>query len=83
MDMIMTDKQKTNLRFCAMSAYCAKEMRHPQEVMMALGIDYAKAVPQSIADQWWFFDCQNVPAELPKFLSALELPESTIKKWME
>lgn len=41
---------------------------HPQKAMKELGITYSKAVPQSIADQWWFYDCENVPDKLPPFL---------------
>ena len=38
---------------------------HPQMVMKALGITYQKAVPQSIADGWQFYNCENVPDILP------------------
>lgn len=49
------------------------EMRHPQLVMKELGINYQVATPQSMADQWWFWNCENVPNELPVFLEELEL----------
>lgn len=49
------------------------EDRHPQEVMFALGIDYLIATPQSVADQWWFWHCSNVPEELPKGVSVLDI----------
>ena len=42
---------------------------HPQTAMKLLGITYRKGVPQSIADQWWFLDCENVPDSLPDYLS--------------
>lgn len=42
---------------------------HPQKSMRELGITYSKAVPQSIADQWWFYDCENIPEKLPPFLT--------------
>ena len=41
--------------------------------MQSLGITYQHATPQSIADQWWFWNCQNVPETLPKFLSPLTI----------
>ncbi|AUR85571.1 hypothetical protein NVP1076O_66 [Vibrio phage 1.076.O._10N.286.51.B7] len=44
---------------------------HPQKVMEALGITYKYVVPQSIADQWWFYDCENVPSALPEYLTKL------------
>lgn len=59
-----------HLRF---SMYGCDEIKHPQKVMEDLGITYKDATPQSIADQWWFWDCENVPAELPKYLTPLEL----------
>jgi hypothetical protein len=49
------------------------ENRHPQHVMTALGITYQHATPQSIADQWWFWNCENVPANLPAYLSPLKV----------
>lgn len=48
-------------------------MRHAQVVMAELGITYQHATPQSICDQWWFWNCQNVPDPLPKFLSDLNI----------
>ncbi len=66
-------ESKTSLRFCMRSAQDGGEVRHPQEVMRALGITYEHATPQSIADQWWFWNCGNVPAELPMFLSPLTI----------
>ncbi len=41
---------------------------HPQEIMKKLGITYQHATPQSIADQWWFWNCENLPKELPPYL---------------
>lgn len=41
---------------------------HPQEVMKNLGITYQHATPQSMGDQWWFWNCVNIPDPLPKFL---------------
>lgn len=38
---------------------------HAVKLMKRLGITYKLAVPQSLGDQWWFFNCRNVPPELP------------------
>ena len=63
-----------HLRYSMMTAGIdCNENRHPQLVMRELGIAYQHATPQSIADQWWFWNCKNVPAELPKYLTPLEL----------
>lgn len=44
---------------------------HPQKAMRELGITYQHATPQSIADQWWFWNCENIPNNLPPFLYEL------------
>lgn len=46
---------------------------HPQEAMRELGITYQVATPQSMGDQWWFWNCQNLPEKLPPFLTDLGL----------
>lgn len=63
-----------HLRFgCMTAGIKCNENRHPQVVMRELGITYQHATPQSIADQWWFWNCQGVPRDLPEFLSILEV----------
>lgn len=61
---------KINLRYCYMTAgRDYNENRHAMEVMKELGISYKNAIPQTLGDQWWFYDCSNVPDILPKYLS--------------
>jgi hypothetical protein len=63
-----------HLRFCMQTASENKNTSgHPELVMHELGITYQVATPQSIGDQWWFWNCENIPEELPKFLSELKL----------
>jgi hypothetical protein len=62
-----------HLRFSMMSAFYCNEKRHPQVVMKELGIAYQHSTPQSIADQWWFWNCENVPETLPKYLDVLSV----------
>ena len=58
------------LHFCMLTAGIdCKENRHPQLVMRELGITYQHSVPQSISDSWEFWNCENVPAELPPYLA--------------
>jgi hypothetical protein len=45
---------------------------HPQTVMRELGITYQHATPQSLADQWYFWNCENVPEKLPPYLKVIE-----------
>ncbi len=43
--------------------------RHPMHIMKDLGITYQYATPQSMYDQWWFWNCKNIPEELPKSIT--------------
>ena len=45
---------------------------HPQETMNRLGITYQFATPQTLGDQWWFWNCENIPNPLPEHFSILE-----------
>lgn len=60
-----------HLRYCMYSAPMSK---HPQQAMDDLGIKYQHATPQSIADQWWFWNCK-VPMGmvLPCYLTVLNV----------
>lgn len=46
---------------------------HAIKVMADLGITYQHATPQSMAEQWWFWNCENAPNPLPAFLSVLDI----------
>jgi hypothetical protein len=46
---------------------------HAQEAMKILGITYKSAVPESMFDAWVFFDCENIPETLPKWLTVGEI----------
>lgn len=46
---------------------------HPQKAMRELGITYQHATPQPIGDCWWFWNCENIPDNLPPFLTELEV----------
>jgi len=47
--------------------------KHAQKRMKELGITYQHATPQSLGDQWWFWNCENVPEVLPEDLTELNL----------
>lgn len=61
-----------HLIFDAIRAYFSGKTAHPQDVMSELGITYQHATPQSISDQWWFWNCENIPDTLPGYLSELK-----------
>lgn len=46
---------------------------HPVDLMRSLGITYQHSTPQSMGDQWWFWNCKNVPSHLPDRFSVLDL----------
>lgn len=46
---------------------------HPQNTMERFGITYQHATPQSMGEQWWFWNCENIPDPLPEHFSILDL----------
>ena len=71
-----------HLRYDLMTASMdCNENRHAQTVMRELGITYQHATPQSMVDQWWFWNCTGVPAELPKYLKTLNLDPNKCIGW--
>jgi len=64
---------KNHLRYDYMTAQLeCGEKRHAQKVMSSLGITYQHAMPQSMGDQFWFWNCENVPDKLPEYLTELD-----------
>ena len=63
-----------HLRFDYMTAQIdCNENRHAQKVMRDLGITYQDSTPQSLGEQFWFWNCENVPEQLPAFITELEV----------
>lgn len=61
-----------HLRYCLYSAHINCDITaHPQQTMHALGIKYQAATPQSLGEQWWFWNCENIPEPLPQYLTEL------------
>lgn len=54
------------------AAYNNVEQDHAQIEMKKLGITYQHSTPQSMLDCWQFWNCENVPNELPPFLTEIE-----------
>lgn len=40
--------------------------------MKELGIAYTHSTPQSLGDQFWFWNCSNIPENLPSYITELE-----------
>ena len=63
-----------HLRFNYMTAQIdCNEHRHACKVMEELGITYQRSTPQSMGDQFWFWNCENVPEKLPEYLTELKV----------
>lgn len=45
--------------------------KHPITMMRELGITWQHDIFQPIGDQWWFWNCENVPDPLPSFLEVV------------
>ena len=57
-----------NLRLCMIDM---PEDKHPQELIKDLGIEYKSCRIISVADAWIFYDCTNLPEQLPKYLELI------------
>lgn len=57
------------------AAFECKENRHAQLVMKELGITYQLSTPQSMGDQFWFWNCENIPEKLPVYLTELKVED--------
>lgn len=49
------------------------ENAHPQNIMKKYGITYTHCTPQSMGNQWWFWNCENIPDNLPDFFTDLDV----------
>lgn len=63
-----------HLRYNYMTACIdCNDNRHAQTVMKELGIAYSHSTPQSMGDQFWFWNCDSVPDPLPEYLTVLDV----------
>ncbi|MNQ90151.1 hypothetical protein D3C85_1054810 [compost metagenome] len=69
------------LKFCMYGQCLAGDTRHAQQVMREMGINYKKAVSQSINDSWHFWGVENVPEELPKWMQLVEWDPQEFVGW--
>lgn len=62
--------KKVNLIYCLYTAHsdCGVN-EHAKVVMRNLGITYKHATRQSLYDAWQFWNCENVPENLPKYIT--------------
>jgi hypothetical protein len=61
-----------NLRYCLQGAYSSGVTCHPGTKLKSLGIGYRRYIGQSIGDQIWLIDCNNVPDILPEYITELD-----------
>ena len=62
-----------HLRVDLMGACYAGDDRHAQKMMKDLGLSYQHATPQSIADQWWFWNVEGDTSNLPDYIQEANL----------
>ena len=76
-------KQPIHLRLDYMSLCYTypNDFRHAQTIMKELGITYQNSTPQTICDQWWFWNCENVPDSLPNYIEPLNLDPMECIGW--
>jgi len=61
----------THLRYDMQGASEAGIHKHPQEDMKDRCISYSDATPQSISNEWWFWNCEVLPDDLPSYIEQL------------
>lgn len=49
------------------------EGRPAPKYMQDVGITYQYSTPQSMGECFWFWNCENIPAVLPEFITELKL----------
>lgn len=64
---------RKHLKYCYRAASDCGIAVHAQKRMRELGITYQHSTPQSIADSFWFWNCENIPEILPKYIQDLEI----------
>lgn len=62
-----------HLRYYYPEALEFRVKEHAEIVMKEMGITYQYSTPQSMGEQWWFWNCQNVPEPLPSYITPLDL----------
>ncbi len=61
-----------HLEFSYKVAWSVGEQRHAEQVMRDLGITWGRSTPQTMDEAWWFWNCENVPADLPPYVRKSE-----------
>lgn len=65
-----------NLRYHYDVAFHEGEGKHAIEKIDELGIKYIYSVPQSLGEQYWFLCCENVPENLPMYITKMEISDA-------
>lgn len=64
-----------HLTYSYEGAYNANKSGHAQDVMKELGITYQHSTPQSMGSAFWFWNCENIPENLPKYIYDLDIDD--------
>ena len=70
-----------HLKLDYIGSYEAGNNKHAQDTMKELGISYQYCTPQSMADSFWFWNCENIPAELPSYIEELSIDPMSCIGW--
>jgi hypothetical protein len=60
-----------HLRYSYYGATYDNESRHASEVLKSFGITWQHCTPQSMGDQMWYWNCKNIPDQLPSYITPL------------
>ena len=70
-----------NLDYDMTGALMAGEKRPPAIVMRELGIRYEDSLMQSLFDAVWYYNCTNIPENLPDYISELKVSLNRFKRF--
>lgn len=69
-----------NLDYDMTGAELSGEKRPPSVVMQELGIKYEDSLMQSLFDAVWYYNCTNIPENLPDYIVELKVSLNRFKR---
>ena len=68
-----------NLDYDMWGAELSGEKRPPSVVMQELGIRYEDVLMQSLFDAVWYYNCTNIPENLPDYITELKVSANKLE----
>lgn len=79
--MIEAKSDSVHLMFSEHAAEKAGIKGCPRQVLKDLGITFSHSTRQTLYDQYWFWNCRNIPEKLPDYLRRFNPSPEVVKRW--